>query len=252
MQLHYKNYVSDSILTAQNIPLVQNINFIKEPNLVATFEQLNTSPYILIDLQEQKYIRSCVIDIGNMLPTTTIKLYSSNVADFSTKNTYDMIYTNTCFYWSIVEYDYSRYWKIEFTDLQLNTIKIGQIHLGDYLNLPPILEGSTLNYQTTSNSVTSISGQIYSDLGYKFLSTTFDFPVILENRSEINSKIIASRQDILDAWNSVENCTPLWLFIWEDSLDIYAPVYSIIDQQQITFTKNVNYSSTTISFREVK
>jgi hypothetical protein len=252
MQLHYKNYISSSILTAQNIPANQNIDFIKEQNLSATFEQLNTSPYILIDLQEQKYIRSCIVDVGNMLSTTTITLYSSNLADFSVKNTYSMTYTTSSFIWTSEEYDYSRYWKIEITDTQLNSIIIGQIFIGDYINLPPITEGSTLSYTTTSNRQISLSGQVYGNTGYRYFSTQFNFPVITEYQNTINDKIIASKQDILDAWNLVENNNPIWLVIWENCIDVYPPIYSIINQDSISFSKSAYYLSTSISFMEVK
>lgn len=250
MIVHYKNYLEDAILTAQNTPVGQDIYDLKVPHLSQTFSQLNTGAFVGLDLQSAKQIRSVVIDKGNLLLTTTVTLYADDNPSFTSPESFVMTSTDTCYYW-MGDKTY-RYWKISFTDPTLTSIVIGYIHIGDYLVLPGIDPGAQLTYATTSSRDLSISGQVYGDLGYQYLSTTFDFPYIPENNWIRDGKTVANRKDIINMWNTVQNSQPVWLMIWENSLDVVAPVFCVINQSEIQLTKSQLNWSTSINFLEVK
>ena len=255
MQIHFKNYLQDAILGAENIPVSQNVYSLKVPHLSETFTQINsypTLPYISIDLQSAKDIRSCVVNIGNLTSDTVVTLIGSNNSDYSSPVTNTMIYAETCFYWASNTAINKRYWKITFSKPGLSNIVISTVHIGDYLNMPGIDQGAKLTYNTTSSRDLSISGQVYGDLGYQYLDTSFDFPTIPETNWVRGGKTIASRKDIINMWNTVQNSTPVWLFIWENSLAQHAPVFCVLNQSSIEFTKSEILYSTSLNFLEVK
>lgn len=252
MIIHYKNYIEDAILTAQNIPIGQDIEQLKVPHLSATFSQLNTSPFISIDLQEVRAIRSVVFDIGNLTSAAVVTLKADDNSSFTSPETFTMTKTGTCIFWKVDVAKSYRYWKIEIVDGTLSSIVISVINIGDYLVLPGIDPSTSLSFNTTSSRDMSISGQVYGDLGYQYLSATFEFPFVPENNWVMSGKTIASRKDIINMWNTVQNSMPVWLFIWENSLDIVAPVYCVFNQSEVQFSKqNLNWS-TSLNILEVK
>jgi len=255
MIIHYKNYLEDAILTAENIPFDQDIYNLKIPHLSRTFSQVNnypTLPFISMDLQSAKAVRSFIVDIGNLKSTTVVTLLAANNSSFTSPETFTLTYANTCFYWQNTTAKTYRYWRLRISDTSLSTITLGVINIGDYLVLPGIDPGTTLSFNTTSSRDLSISGQTFGDLGYQYLSTTFDFPFVPETNWLYGGKTIANRKDIITMWETVQNSMPVWLFIWENSLSTVSPIFCVLNQSSIEFKKSQLNWATSISFLEVK
>lgn len=255
MIIHYKNYLEDAILTSQNSPVGQDIYDLKVPHLSQTFSQVNnypTLPYISLDLQSAIAIRSCIIDIGNLRSASVVTLYADDNSSFTSPETFSMTYATTCFYWQNSTAKTYRYWKIVVSDTVLSSIVIGVVNIGDYLVMPGIDPGTSLSYNTTSSRDMSISGQVYGDLGYQYLTTSFSFPFVPETSWVYEGKTIATRKDILDMWNTVQNSQPVWVFIWESSLDTTAPVFCVFNQSTVEFSKSALSWSTSLTLLECK
>lgn len=255
MQLFYKNYISTSTLTPLNTPAFQDVESLKIPHLSRTFTQDNSGadPYIKIDLGEAKLIRSVIVDIGSLTSSSTVLLEWSD-DDFATvEDSEEMIYAETCFYYKNPTGITYRYFRITMTDTA-DEITIGYISIGDYITLPGVDPAATIKYATSSTRQLSISMQTYGDEGLNYMATTFRFPVIPEQTMTLYGEDLATRKDIIEMYREVQNINPIWLFIWEEILDKFPPVFCVIDQTSIDFQTSINPGlySTNISFLEVK
>jgi len=255
MQIFYDNYISTSTLTPLNTPVFQDVEVLKIPHLSRTFTQDNSGddPYIKIDLTEAKPIKSVIIDKGSLSSSSTVLLEWSDDDFATTEDSAEMTFADTCFYWKDSTGLSYRYWRVTMTDTA-DEITIGYIHIGGYITLPGIDPNATLKYATSSTRQLSISMQTYGDEGLNYLATTFRFPAIPENAMVLNGETLATRKDIINIFQTVQNIHPIWLFIWEESLDKFPPVFCVIDQSSIDFQSSINRGlySTDISFLEVK
>lgn len=255
MQIHYINYILDATLGAQNIPQYQLLASLQEPHLTSTFYQVNSSPdpYITIDLGSAKSIRSCIIDIGNLLATTTVTLYGTTDPTYSTANvTHSMTYHTSCFDYVGASSESYRYWKIKLHDHTLTTIRFGYIFIGDYITMPAVTPNSTIKYNTTGSRDLSISMNVYGDRGLNYNSYTLSFPYISDTAWTNEGVSIATRQQIVDWFYVVGMIQPFWLFIWQSNLSIHAPVFSVVDQSSLEFVRQEGFYTTQIAFVEVK
>ena len=143
---------------------------------------------------------------------------------------------------------------IEIIDSTNTEPEIGYIHIGDYLQLPPINPSAGLYYSTTTQKTKSISGQQYTDKGYQFVSTSFDFPRIPDTEEVFLGKTVAGRQEILSTWSETEfQCA--WLFPWEQSLDKIPPIFGSMDSNSLQFDRSETdglYWSMSFNFSEIK
>jgi len=256
MILHYKNYIdNDTIITAENYPVNQETDKIKDYHLSSTFTQVNnypTLPYLVFNLNAFRNIKSVVIDRGNLVDTCTCKLYRSNDGITFTYIS-DMVMTETVFY-SYCEVN-TQYIKIEFIENTGNqaNVTIGYVHIGDYITLPGLEPSSELSLTTTSQSTVSLSGQIYGYVSYDYKSYIFNFPLVSDDNYTYGSRVIANRKAIINAFNEVKNINPMYAFLWEASLNEFPPLFCIFNQSTITFKKKLgSYYSTSISLLEVK
>jgi len=136
-----------------------------------------------------------------------------------------------------------RFWRFYFDDGSNpdTYIEIGRLFLGTYLQMPPVEPGVEIPRATTSVSTHSITGQTYGDKGVQYRIPAFSFPLIIE----------AERGAIDSMWAAVDNVKPVFLLIWEDSLNVVAAMYAKIDQENISWRKLEALTWTVnIAFRE--
>lgn len=252
MKIYYNNIIEQAILTPSNSDINQDVNYLKQPQLARSFIFGVTSGNLVIDLGTATDIGYFIVNRGSLTTSATVTL-QGNSTDVWTSPTYSasLIKTDTMYYKDLEET--FRYWRLVISD-SVN-IEIGYISMGaGFLQMPGIDPKSTLNYTTTSLASYSVSGQIYGDDNYNYLKTYFSFPQISENPSAwIDGRSIATRKDILDLWNIQKNINPVWVMLFENNLDEYPPLFCIIDQNNIQFTKldYGKYYSTKINLREV-
>jgi len=122
-----------------------------------------------------------------------------------------------------------RFWRFDFADAANpdGYLEIGRLGFGEYLQMPPIEPDAELPIMTTSEQLTSLSGQVYGDRRLTLLVPAFALPIVSE----------AQRQAIKEMFAEVHNLTPLFLVVWEDSLDVEPPLYCRINQEQLEFRK---------------
>jgi len=122
-----------------------------------------------------------------------------------------------------------RFWRflIDDPDNEDGYIEIGRLALGSYLQMPPIEPGIDLPMGTTTLVSESVSGQAFADKGQVYLNPTFAFPLITQ----------AERSSIETMWRAVEQHTPVFLVVWEDSLTVQGPIYCRINQDSLPWQK---------------
>lgn len=188
----------------------------------------------------------------NLSDTATVNLYGNSSSDFTTPN-----YSTTMDVYEgrIVKFldeDY-QYWRIEITDISVTQIELKYGFIGEYTQMPPMDPNINLEYSTTSKVTFSQSGQTYGDKGYEVFSTSFTFPTITDYPREIDEQTIATRDEILLMWRFVEGITPIYIVIWENSMDKVPPILGIIDEDSMTFEKEgVDTWSVSFGFRETR
>lgn len=139
-----------------------------------------------------------------------------------------------------------RFWRFLFEDAANpeGYIETGRLYLGGSLQLPGIEPSYDIPPRTTSRRAVSRSGQSYGNRGYVYLAPGFTFPFLTDTE----------RQNIDAMWREVENIDPVFLLIWENSLDVVGPLYVVIDQTGMPFkrTGDINFAwQLIINFREV-
>ncbi len=122
-----------------------------------------------------------------------------------------------------------RFWRFQIDDSANpdGYLQIGRLGLGEYLQMPPIEPGAELPEVTTSQPSTSISGQVFGNDGQILLAPAFSLPIISQ----------AERLQIREMFAEVKNIRPVFLAVWEESLDIQEAVYCRIDQDKLEFKK---------------
>lgn len=152
----------------------------------------------------------------NFSSTAIVKL-QANSSDSWTSPPFELTLTVENFIidsFTEVTYDY---WRITIEDLD-NTesrLRIGGIFIGTHLQLP----GMKIDQEITDNSNNDVSfstgRQIYCDIGIDFKEFKINFPFIST----------AQRNSLRTLWNTVGNYTPIICLIWENALDLQAPIY---------------------------
>lgn len=253
MQFYYDNYIADAGLTASSTPTGQIVSYLQEPQLAKSYTFSGNDEYVIIDLGSSKSVGAAIIDIGNLTDSATVTL-EANTSDSWTSPAYtaSMTYGTTCYYKTLSET--YRYWRISIEDISVSEISIGYIYVGgSALQMPAISQNATLYYGTTNEANISISNQVFENAGYEFLETTFAFSRIYEDAITICGKTVATRKQILSMWSKVRNTQPMWVMLWEENLDEYPPLFCIINQNNIEFSKIIGKKEyqTSISLREV-
>ena len=221
-----KNYIEDATLTSSSGLAGQNIENLKVPQLSKKYI-MNGPGFITVTGISS--FDSIVIDKG-----TCSGIYA-NVHDSTGQHSTYMNSTNTCFY---LFSSYTGVTQIDFTINGLvDTPEIGYIHIGNYLQLPPINPTAGLYYSTTTQKTNSISGQQYTDKGYQFISTSFEFPRIPDSEEVFLGKTVAGRQEILATWRETE-FQYAWLFPWESSLDKIPPIFGSMESDSLQFDRS--------------
>ena len=83
---------------------------------------------------------------------------------------------------------------------------------------------------TTGGVSISGSGQAYGDPNYKFRTNQFS---MIANTFE-------KRQEFLDMFEAMDNFRPILALIWEDDLITEKPMYAIISQENLSYTKDIS------------
>jgi len=232
--LLYKNLIDDYMLQISseqgNFPAenLQDIHLINTWRTNSPEEQ-----YIKIDAGAGNTITPKCVAIAkhNLTSGATIKLqanssdsWGSPPLDETISHAVDIM---TKIFANLTGYRYVRYYFHDPTNPD-GYIEIGRPSFGGYLQLPPIAPDPEIPYGTTTRVSTSITGQPYADKGYKFRQLKVHYPMISESE----------RAQIKSMWNEVENDKPVFLLLWEDSLDIERPLYCRINQAEIPFKRS--------------
>lgn len=133
------------------------------------------------------------------------------------------------------------YWRIKINDpTNLNGyIEIGGIYLAEFVQMQNIESGMVLARNTTGRSSISGSGQAYGDSNYKFRSR--DFSMV--------ANTFDKREEILTMFEAMDNFRPVLALIWEDDLVTEKPLYSIIANENLSYTKTLENFTGVLAFQ---
>ena len=253
MRIYGNNIISDTTLTASSSKAGYDVDNLKVGQLGKRFSFDGNGGTILIGLIVSTNIKHCLIDVGNMSSSATVTL-EGNTTNVWTSPPYTktLAYTESSFYADINET--YQFWRLVVEDTTKTSVEFGYISIGgSYTQMPIIDYNAEIFYTTTATNSMSIGGQVYGDDGYEYLETTFSFPQIEESSTAFNGVTVATRKEIKDLYLSLKNITPIWVMLWANNLDEYAPVFCIFNQDKISF-KKTDYTkvySTELSLREV-
>lgn len=238
MQVFHDNLVKDAMLIPSSEISAQDINKLKIPQLANNFTFAGNDENLVIQFPSITNIKSFIVDTGNLSLNGTYILEGNETDNWvSPSFSENLIVTETALYLN-TDLDY-QYYRLKIIDVEVSIISLGYVQLGDkYLQLPPIDPSVKLDYNTTSEGSSSQSGLFYGNVGYRYLETEFNFPMITESE-EIGfmTPFVAGRQEIKKMWDKVENVNPVWVFLWADNLDEHPPVFSIFNQKKLTMNK---------------
>lgn len=237
IRLLWDNLLGNSSLSSSTEDSDFVLSNIKNPHLTKIFKFTgNTSETLDINLGSSEEIRGIIVET-NLTSSATVNIYGHTTSDFTIPD-----YTSTASVYDgkvtlFLDENY-QYWRVEMTDTSLTTIWIKYLFIGDYTQMPTFDPDVDLEYSTSSTASTNQTGQIYGNKGYEIFSTGFEFNTITDYVREIDGKVIATREELLLMWRAVENINPIYLVIWEESLDKFSPVLGVFDQNSFTFSKS--------------
>ena len=140
-----------------------------------------------------------------------------------------------------------RFWRFYLDDAANpdGYLEIGRLGLGECLQMPPIEPGVALPVADTTVVSTTPSGQAYVDRGILVKAPAFALPIVSQ----------AERVAINAMWTDVGKGVPVFLAVWEDSLDVEPALYCRINQDRLEFQKAAEAGvlySLDLEFLEVK
>jgi len=172
-----------------------------------------------LDLAAAKPISYAAIAGHNITSGATVKVIASLNADYSTTDFQKEFAHSSEIMLEALDTgvtDY-RYWRFSVNDAAnpAGYIQIARLYLDTYLQMPPIRPALDLPLLSTTIKEKSISGQSYADRGYIYRAPAFFFPLIEQSE----------RLAIEEMFEEVENVKPVFLLVWESSLDKVGPLY---------------------------
>jgi len=123
-------------------------------------------------------------------------------------------------------------------------IKLGLAYLGTYLTMPYIEPGVEMPRRTVSVKTKSGSGQVYGRKNYRYYSFTVNYPPFIDS----------DERDAIDQmFAQMLNVDPLFVLLWENSLDVFPPLYCTIVEPELPWRKSDEgrYWGLSVSFEEV-
>lgn len=254
MKFYYDNKVDLASITSSSIKTGTSISNLIHKHLSKRFSFNDDNGTIDMDLGISTNIKKILIGGSNMTDSATVTLEASLNSDYSTIDftTVVDLYDTT---WAKNLDENYRYWRLSCSDTGLSYLWIGYLYLGNYLLMPGINPNYTLNYQTTSKVILSVSLQPYGDVGIRNFKSKFTFPIITDY--EVigpSGEALATRADILEMWYEVEGGIPFYCEVAENKLDIIPPIFGIINQGSLKFKldKDQNFYKFSLTFQETK
>ena len=167
----------------------------------------------------------------NITSGATVKVIASLNADYSTTD-FQKVFAHSseimleALDTGVTDY---RYWRFSVNDAANpgGYIQIARLYLGTHLQMPPIRPALDLPLLSTTIKEKSISGQSYGDRGYIYRAPAFFFPLIEQSE----------RLAIEEMFEEVENVKPVFLLVWESSLDKVGPLYCCLVEPGLKWRK---------------
>jgi len=168
----------------------------------------------------------------NISSGATIKV-QANATDVWTSPSIDtaMTYNADYIYHAFSTTESYKYWRF-YVDDGSNTdgyIQNALIFLGPSLDMPGFNPDVIIPRKSNSEGSKSIGGQLYGDKKLQYKAATFKFPVVTD----------AEKKEIETFWEEVDLIIPFILLIWENNLDIEAPIYCNLTEE-IEIVKDPN------------
>ncbi|MEN6333793.1 MAG: hypothetical protein ABFE01_05990 [Phycisphaerales bacterium] len=165
----------------------------------------------------------------NLSATAVVKIQGCDDGTYATPDVDETMTWDDGIMVAFFTSDALRFWRflIDDPDNADGYIEIGRVAIGSYLQMPPIEPGIDLPMGTTTLLSESISGQAFSDIGTVYYNPTFAFPLITQ----------AERASIETMWRAIEQHSPVFLVVWEDSLTVQGPIYCRINQDYLPWQK---------------
>ena len=242
MRLAFRNYIRDSILLASSTETGRDVEDLKIPHLTRSFAFGTSSGNITMDLGEERNITCFVLGGTNLNSGDTITLEANTSNEWTTP-----AFTSSVGYYgqhSLLFLDETyQYWRIVVSST-VDSLKIGHIFIGQYLQLPGIDPNFDMNYNRTDSLTMSVGMQPYGDIGYEHFNAKITFPFVMDRNLSAGNLTLPTRHELLDMWNEVGGTTPCYLILWEMEMEIDPPIFGILNQSKLTFKKETKDNQT--------
>lgn len=220
MIIGYDNKYSLSTLTASDEEPSFPIERSQDIRLSRLYKSLTTSINVVIDLGSDLTATAFFLANHNLTSSATITLEGNDTNAWTTPT-----YTNSIAYSSDIIYEVFatqtyRYWRIVIADATNpdELIKFGGVFLGTYLTAPNFSHVLTEAMVDTSVISRSLSGQVYIDTNYDYITYSLNHPRVTE-----------SGRDSLKAMMKANKKKPVYMLLDETSTTEFIPFYGTID-----------------------
>jgi hypothetical protein len=230
MRVAYVNLVDAADLTPLNEEPLFPVTNVQELPLSERWKTTTTTAQVVIDLGSALDV-SCFALAGHNATASATATLEGNATDSWGAPSFSQAVTlaDTTMLFLSATQTY-RYWRLTITDGTNpdGYLQVGRIFLGEYLQFPGITPGARLPRVSTAAVQRAPSGVVFGDKGIQYRAANLQFPVITE----------AQRGEIDTLFETVDKVDPVFMAVWESSMDYEPALYATVSQDRLDWQKD--------------
>ena len=239
MIIAYDNKYSTALLTATNENPVYPIENTQDTRLSRLFKTIDTTSTIVVNLGSSLPVSAVFIANHNLIAGATITIKGHTTSDFTTPDYSSTITWRAGMMYKLITGQSKQFWQIGITNSV--PFQIGGLFFGTYTTIT-----NTFSHVLSENAIdttrvfTSLSGQIYTDVGYQYKEYSLNFPYFkIADKTAMNTIMTATRK------------RPVYVMLDESGVTEFEPLYCTIDD--LTYSRVYNdFYTTSMTLKEAK
>lgn len=217
MIIAYDNKYSTATLTATNENPVYPIENTQDIRLSRLFKTIAGSSVITVNLGSELPVSAVFIANHDILTGATVTIKGHTSADFTTPDYSSTITWRAGMMYKLITGTSKQFWQISITNSA--NFKIGGLFFGTYTTISNtfshVLTESMID---TTKNYTSLSGQVYTDVGYEYKTYDLNFP-----------KLQVTDKTAIQAIKTAVRKRPVYVMLDESGTTEFEPLYCTID-----------------------
>lgn len=246
MRIIHSNKIQDATLIASSSKLGYGASLLKDKTPFTRLKFTGkTSEYVVMDLGSAQKISGFAAFNHNFTSSAIIKLEANSADNWSAPAFSVDVTASSYFLFAYFMEQTYRYWRLSVQDgTNAKTLEIGELYLGVAEELGYVSTDGVLNRTAVADKSVTRSGSVLGRYSYSVRSFSFNLAFLNPDKRHALS-LIYQEHGVTE---------PIVIAIWEDAIELEAPVYCVFDFETLSFKRRGTrafIADTSISFMEV-